>query len=292
MLEKEVHIVPNLEKHIRLSDYILEEQIFINYTSRQGIKKAIKRGNILLDGKKAETGIFVKAEQKITVIEDETNESASFDLDLTILYEDDDLAIIRKPAGISVSGNTKKNIANALKNNLKPSSKADALFQAKPTHRLDKGTSGLLLVAKTNASCILLNEFFSTKKIQKTYYAVVEGQIKESGTINSPIENKESISFYEPVKNFLSRNGDTFTFVKLQPKTGRTHQLRIHLSELGHPILGDGEYGSRFKKKGLYLFAAELSFAHPISGVSVHITDELPNKFSKLFQYYFIQDMA
>ena len=285
MDEIETHYIHKNVSNIRLSDYLIHHQPLINFTSRQGIKKAIKRGEILLNDEKVETGRFVKEGQKVSVIKSKTEKTACFEYKIKILYENEEFAVIHKPAGIPVSGNSKTTIYNALPYNLKISNNKDALSQAKPVHRLDKATSGLLLIAKTHSSCIYLNRLFEEKKIQKTYLAIVEGFVDKSGTIDLEIEDKNAVSHYKPIKKFVSRAGHSFTLVELEPKTGRTHQLRIHLSSIGHPILGDNLYGSRFKRKGLYLFASGLAFNSHINNQKFSFKLDEPNKFKKTYEY-------
>jgi len=197
------------------------------------------------------------------------------------------MAAIHKPAGIEVSGNKFKTVANALPQNLKPSKLVDATTP-QPVHRLDYATTGILLAGKTSSSIRSLNKLFEDKLISKTYYAVTIGNMELRGTISSDIDGKPSQSYYKVMESVLSERFGTLNLVELHPKTGRRHQLRKHLHGLGNAILGDKEYfldGLVLKGKGLYLHAYSLEFEHPYTRERICITDELPEKFRKMFNY-------
>jgi 23S rRNA pseudouridine1911/1915/1917 synthase len=208
-----------------------------------------------------------------------------FDLKLKVLFEDDYLAIIDKPAGVLVSGNSFMTITNALPQNLTSSTQADAVLP-KPVHRLDFATTGILLVGKTADSIRRLTRLFENKEIHKCYYAVTMGSMNPVGIIDQDIEGKEATSHYEQVTSVNSPRFKQLNLVKLLPKTGRRHQLRIHLSGMGNPILGDRDYSPEhliLKGKGMYLHAYSLEFTHPFSGQKVLETAPLPTRFAKIF---------
>lgn len=195
------------------------------------------------------------------------------------------MAVVYKPAGISVSGNTFKTVANALLHNIKRSSKPDSLFIPTPVHRLDNQTSGLLLIAKTKTAQIELGKQFSNQTIQKIYCTIVMGEVHAKRVINSPIDNKQAETNFEIIRVVKSLKHKELTCLKVSPKTGRTHQIRIHLSSIGHPILGDKLYGDKekmHKGKGLFLCASEISFMHPKTFKTVHLKTETPHKFISL----------
>lgn len=280
----ETHIAENLETAIRFQEYAVG--IFKTIPTKSGIKKAIKKELIFIDGNLATTSKHISGGEKIELFESEN--SSSFErlkLDLEVLFEDDFLAIIYKPAGILVSGNKFVTIANALSQNLKKSNKADAV-KPQPIHRLDYPTSGLLLIGKTSAAIIALGKLFKLKEIKKTYYAITIEEICCAGVINLNVDNKKASTDFKVLSSVKSERFNFLNLVELQPKTGRKHQLRKHLSVLGNPILGDKEYFLEHKilnGKGLYLHAATLDFKHPFTDKKIVITKELPKKFTKIF---------
>lgn len=204
---------------------------------------------------------------------------------MDVLFEDEYLAVIHKPAGILVSGNTFITIANALPQNLKKSKLSDATTP-QPVHRLDFPTTGILLVGKTSSSIRALNQLFENHEIQKKYFAIAIGEMEKEGTITSEIDEKESTSNYTVTKSVDSPRFEKLNLVELDPKSGRRHQLRKHLSSIGNPILGDKEYGIEglvLNGKGLYLHAYSLEFTHPFTNEKMSLVDELPSKFTKIF---------
>lgn len=281
---KEIHTVPKLENSIRFQEYAVG--IFKTLPTKSGVKKAIKKKLISINGDIATTALFILGEEKVILFESE--DSSNFkrlQLTLDVIFEDDYLAIINKPAGILVSGNKFKTISNALDQNLIKSRQLDAV-KAKPIHRLDYPTTGLLLIGKTNASIIALNKLFEYKQIKKTYFAVTIGQMEVSGIINTLIDNKNSETHYEVMKTVVSKRFEYLNLVKLSPKTGRRHQLRKHMLSLGNPILGDKEYCNEkliLNGKGMYLHAGILEFIHPFTKQQIKIKKDFSNKFKKIF---------
>ncbi|WP_255592604.1 RluA family pseudouridine synthase [Marixanthomonas sp. SCSIO 43207] len=283
-IKKEKHTVPLLNIPIRLSDYA--GGIFKTIPSRKGMKKAIDKGVVSVNGTRAETATLLFGGEVITLISTSKENKPILTLDLEICFENDHLAIINKPPGILVSGNKKKTIVNALPHNLKKSSAIDALDRPKPVHRLDFPTSGLLLVAKSYSAMIALNKLFKTRSIQKTYFAITYGSLKSQGTIQNPIDGKKAYTEYKVIKSVVSEKFEYLNLVTLFPKTGRKHQLRIHLSQINSPILGDKKYGKKeviSSGKGLYLHASKLIFKDPISNEIISVESKLPKKFTRIF---------
>ncbi|MFT4753144.1 MAG: 23S rRNA pseudouridine1911/1915/1917 synthase [Salibacteraceae bacterium] len=279
------HIVPEGTEEIRLYDYV--PSIFPNIPSRSAIKKHITRGKILVDGEKAQTGTWVKVGQKIDWMDMEETPPKQYNLNFEIVYQDDHLAIVNKPGGIPVSGNQFMTMQNALIGKFEKSNEPDALSWAKPVHRLDAPTCGLLIVAKTAKALMLLGQMLENKEIDKKYCAVVKGDISEDGVVNSLIEEKRAETEYKKVYSVPSLRNGFLSLVDLYPKTGRTHQLRIHMSEAGHPIMGDTLYDRKeevFKGKGLFLCAIGLRFIHPITKEEVVAQINEPSKFETLLK--------
>jgi 23S rRNA pseudouridine1911/1915/1917 synthase len=193
--------------------------------------------------------------------------------------------VIDKPAGILVSGNSFKTIANTLAQNIIGSNLPDATTP-QPVHRLDFATTGVLLIGKTSSSIRALNKIFENRTIKKTYYAVTIGEMNDGGKITSEVDGKKSQSNYTLCESVSSEKYGKLNLVQLEPKTGRRHQLRKHLSNIGNPILGDAAYGIEnliLKGKGLYLHASSLKFIHPFTNEEVHIKGEFPQRFKKIF---------
>tara|TARA_B110000046_G_scaffold95890_1_gene103548 strand:+ start:536 stop:1231 length:696 start_codon:yes stop_codon:yes gene_type:complete len=208
-------------------------------------------------------------------------------LPLKVVFEDDYLAIIEKPAGILVSGNSFKTVDNALAQNLQLSALPDAC-RPRPVHRLDFPTTGLLLVGKTTSAIAALNQLFELKIIQKRYLAICIGEMEQHGFINEPVDGKPAQSNYKKLTSLKSERFNFLNLLLLQPVTGRRHQLRKHLAAIGHEILGEREYGKPeflLKGKGLYLHAFSLEFTHPHSGNEIHIQSEIPERFEKIFGF-------
>ncbi len=276
----ETHIVPAMDQIIRLQEYA--PSVFKSITTRSGIKKAIKRQEILLNGRIAKTSDYIKENQRIELLQPEVLIKKIFKLQLEVIYEDDFLAVVNKPSGYPTSGNYFMTIENSLPYNLLPSVEIDALPYPTPVHRLDAPTSGLLLIAKTRKVQMQLHQEFENKNIHKTYIALVHGSTPGSMEIKEDIDQKSSLTQVRRIDLF-KRKEIEFSLLEVKPKTGRTHQIRIHLSALGFPIIGDKEYGKDTPtlKRGLFLAAVGLQFKHPATGVDHCLKLPYPKKFSK-----------
>lgn len=281
----EVHIVPKTVFPIRLQEYGVG--IFDFCMTKSALKKALKKEYITVNGTTASTSTFINGGEtiKLSVPEELHPKKKKLIFSLDVLYEDEYLALIHKPAGILVSGNRFKTIANALTQNLHQSILPDATTP-QPVHRLDYATTGILLVGKTSSSIRALNALFEEKKVRKIYYAISIGEMKKSGKITSEIDGKSSETDFSVCDSVPSERFGRLNLVELKPKTGRRHQLRKHLFGIGNPILGDKKYNNEgliLYGNGLYLHAFSLEFEHPFTGEKVEIEDKLSQKFRKIF---------
>ena len=285
MLIQEEHIVESLANPIRLSDYVPGK--FTCKPSRSGMKKAIRKNLLLVDGIAGKTATFLMGGETLQLLRDTPSTPArAFHLDIPILYEDEDLAVISKPAGVEVSGNKFKTVENALRQNLNPSARADSLNMAQAVHRIDYATSGALIIGKTSSSVSHLNKQFEQRTVGKRYIAIVIGEMPKEGSIRERVDGKPSFSYYRNLRSQISARFERLTLVELIPETGRRHQLRKHLLSIGHPILGDKLYflpDMIFRGRGMFLHARSVSFDHPVTGKRMEFTAPLPNKYLRIF---------
>lgn len=274
------HTVPAGASRARLSDYCVG--LFPELPSRKGAKKAIGRGAILVNGKTGKTGDWVEPGMQIDLCELDQAPRFILPLQLSVVYEDQHVALINKPGGIPVSGNSGRTLEQALLHNIEPSTLPDAYQQPRAAHRLDAPTCGLVLIAKTRSARVNLGDQFEVRQIEKTYQAIVIGQTVAEGRIEEAIDNKEAITEFQLLKSVRSLHTEWVSLLSLQPKTGRTHQLRRHLANAGFPILGDKEYGNPgeiMRGKGLFLSATALTFEHPSTQQTMSFSIEPPSKF-------------
>lgn len=279
----ETHIVPAISEKVRLQEYAVS--IFDTITTRSSVKKAIKKGLILLNNQTATTGDWIHEGQKIDLLKPTGRQKKIFQLKLEVLFEDNFIAVINKPPGYPTSGNYFKTIENALPFNLNQSEENDALTYPLPAHRLDNPTSGILLCAKTRKALLRLQRGFSEKKIRKYYYCLVHHKFSGEKVVNEPVENKSAKTFMKAI-DIYKIDDEFYSLIEAQPLTGRTHQIRRHLSHIDFPIVGDQLYGIEekgvFKNRKLYLFAGKIEFMHPISKKEVEFKLPLPKKFRNL----------
>ncbi len=282
ILKHVIHNVPELPNPIRLQEYGVG--IFSEALTKSALKKALKKKYLFVDGAIAYSSTWIKGGE---IIEFKMHEEVSkvFEWPLEILFEDEYLAIINKPAGILVSGNAFRTIANALPHNLSFSKMSDATLP-QPVHRLDFATTGALLIGKTHDSIRILNKMFEFKEISKSYLAITIGKMIQLGSISDDIDMKASRTDFEVKKSISSLKYDSLNLVQLHPQTGRRHQIRKHLAGIGNPILGDKDYGLKgliLKGKGLFLHAYSLAFIHPFLNEEISVQAKLPLKFKKIF---------
>ena len=278
----------------RRLDVLLSEQSDL---TRSRVAALMEEGHVTVDGTPVtKAGLKAKPGQTIilTIPAPKPAVPEAQDIPLTILYEDNDLAVVVKPCGMVVhpaAGNEDGTLVNALLHHLDSLGGIGGELRPGIVHRLDKDTSGLLLVAKNDASQLALSEQLSARSMEKHYRALVEGNIREdSGRVEAAIarskkdrkkmavdpEGREAITEW----TVLAR-GNGVTLLDVHILTGRTHQIRVHTKHIGHPVCGDPIYGSSkgAKVPRLMLHAYSLSFTHPTSGERMTFTAELPEEF-------------
>ena len=281
MIEMGKHVVENQVIDERLVDYCIG--LFPQLSSKNAVKKALKRKELMINNQIGESQIWVKKSDVILLVDNETNLPRPFPLDIEIVYEDEFLVVIDKPSGIVVNGNQFRTVENALIGKTRVSRELDAFKWAKPVHRLDSATSGLLILSKTLSAHQKIAKMFENRKIEKVYHAIIMGELtKEEGIINASVNKLPAETNYSLIKSVPSLRSEFISLIKLMPKTGRTHQLRIHCAGMGNPILGDkiyGEKGTVLLNKGLFLAATELNFIHPIFQTEINVKIKYPPKF-------------
>ena len=281
---RKAHRVKSVPLNTRLTDYAAK--VFPILGSRTAVKKAIAAGTLLLNDALTEEGALVK-KGDVLILKIRAAKKPKIAINVPIIFEDDYLIVVNKPAGIAVNGNRNKTVENALIGVVKKGKVADALTKPVAVHRIDVPTKGLVLLAKTKSALIQLSKAFQQNQVKKTYWAVVHGQPKPKGRINQALQGKSAITDYETIKVVSSRIFKQLALVKLAPITGRTHQLRIHLKDIGHLIVGDKQYAGHTKTilgKGLFLAACQLIFTHPITNETMDIGIEPPSRFQKLLE--------
>ncbi len=266
----------------RLSDYCVG--VFVQLPSRKSVKKAIKAGRILVNMLPGSTGDWLKNGDELCLLS-EPKPPPALDLTLQIIFEDDFLAAVVKPAGLIVNGNQSRTLERALPANLHPSAQADALPAPKPVHRLDGATTGIVLVAKTAGASMEIGRQFERRLIKKKYQALVQGSPPENGFWEMKINGQKALTRFQTLKTLPSLRNGHLSLLDLQPESGRTHQLRIHCASAGFPIVGDRLYGQPGKVlhgKGLFLAAVQLDLQHPQNQQKLQISYPAPPKFEGL----------
>ena len=272
--------------------------------SRSMVQKLIEQKNIKVNGKDTKHSYKLKLndEIEITIPQAKEIDLKAQDIPLNVIYEDNDIIVINKPKGMVVhpaNGNPDGTLVNAVMN-LCEDSLSGIGGEIRPgiVHRLDKDTSGAIIVAKNDKAHIALSEQLKNHEVKKTYIALVRGIIKENeATINMPIarskkdrkkmdvdkDGKEAITHFK----VLGRYKNKYTLLQINLETGRTHQIRVHLSHIGYPIIGDEVYSNgknEWNVSGQCLHAWKLEFKHPITGKEISLEAEIPEYFKKIIK--------
>lgn len=276
------HIVESMTEAQRLSDYVVG--IFEQISSRKGIKKAIKKGLVFVNNRVGHTGDWIQGGEEIVLYKEQTK-SKVLQYDIRVLYEDDEMAAVYKPAEILVNGNHHFTLERALPYNLMPSYGIDSFSHPLPVHRLDFETAGIVLIAKTRRALTYLQEQFMNHTIEKKYLAICCGRVEKSGIINNPVENKEAVTKFELLDEIDSKKYGSLSLVAFYPVTGRTHQIRIHAAGMGSPILGDKLYHKGVNQnytKCHMLLAQSISFINPAKNKLV-LSSPIPKRMLRFF---------
>ena len=285
--------------------------------SRSLAVKLIEDGNVTVNGKRESKNYKMRLYDLVELVlpEPEPDEACPEDIPLDIIYEDSDIIVINKQSGMVVHpapGVYSGTLVNALLYHCKGSlSGIGGVIRPGIVHRIDKDTSGLLVVAKNDAAHLSLSEQLKTHDVSRIYHAIVLGNIKEdSGTVNNPIgrhpvdrkkmaiitdparKAREAITHFEIIERFATPYG-RFTYVKCKLETGRTHQIRVHMASIGHALLGDGVYGGGNNKfeatnreliNGQCLHARCLELTHPQTGKKMTIESPLPPQMTEILE--------
>jgi 23S rRNA pseudouridine1911/1915/1917 synthase len=306
--------VPEEANGQRLDLFLVQQ---MSEVSRSRVQLLLQQGSVLIDGKLAKASRKLRSGENISILGDPQPpplRAMAEPIPLEIVYEDGDLAVVNKPAGMMVhagSGATddarnRGTLVNALLHHLRELSSTSGPLRPGIVHRLDKQTSGLIVVAKNDATHARLSSMFARRQVRKLYIALVQGELaQERGTVNASISRdsirrtrmttrreggRTAVSHWQVLRRIHGPYG-SFTLVSVRIETGRTHQIRVHMASLGHPVVGDTLYGaptaiapqaaaaSRLPRLVLprnFLHAAELEFAHPGSGEPLSLVSNLP----------------
>lgn len=293
-----MEIIEVKEENVRLDMYISKEK---SELSRTMIQKLIENGDILVNGNKKKISYKVQKNDKITIQIPEIKEVdlKPQEIPIEVIYEDNDIIVVNKPKGLVVhpaNGNPDGTLVNAIMAMGKESlSGIGGELRPGIVHRLDKDTSGLLIVAKNDRAHIEMSNLIKNREVKKIYIALVRGIVGEDeATIDMPIgrstkdrkkmavvkNGKVAVTHFKVLKRY-----DKYTLLEIKIDTGRTHQIRVHMAEIGHPVIGDMVYSNgknEFGVEGQMLHAKSLEFKHPITGEQMHLEAELPEYFKEI----------
>ena len=291
-------IVKNNEENLSRLDIFI-----VNNTdlSRVTVQRLINENKILVNGNKMKPSYKVQQNDEIDIEQDVPKEInvVAQDIPLDVIYEDSNIIVINKQKGLVVhpaNGNPDGTLVNAIMSLCKDSlSGIGGQIRPGIVHRLDKDTSGLLIIAKNDESHINISEQIKNRQVKKIYIGLVRGQVpEEEATINMPIrrsqkdrkkmtvnkQGKEAITHFKVLKRYPQ-----YTLLEIKIDTGRTHQIRVHMAEIGYPLVGDNVYSNgknEFEIKGQMLHAKSLDFKHPITGENMHLEAPIPDYFNKI----------
>lgn len=293
-----IELIVDDENESRLDVFLAEE---LNEVSRSFVQKLIKNGNVKVNDKIVKPKYILKEGDFIKVILPKPKELKlePENIPIEIIYEDDDIAIVNKPQDMVVHpapGNYSGTLVNALLYHLKNLSNINGIIRPGIVHRIDKDTSGLLMIAKTNLAHIELSKQLKEHSINRRYLTLVNGNIKQdNGTIDAPIgrhpinrkkmavtksNSKHAVTHFTVIERFKQ-----YTLLEVRLETGRTHQIRVHMNYIKHPVVGDKVYGTskcEFNLIGQLLHAKTIGFIHPRFKRYMEFNSDIPNHFQKV----------
>lgn len=298
-MNAEKFIITDLDVNKRLDVFLTEK---IEGKSRSYIQEVIDKEAVKVNNKIKKSNYKLKLQDEVLV---EVPESVELEVEaenipINIIYEDKDVIVINKPQEMVVHpapGNYSGTLVNALLYHCKDLSGINGVIRPGIVHRIDKDTSGILVIAKNDNAHNKLSEQLKEHTMTRTYLALVEGNIKvDEGTVNAPIgrhridrikmaivkDGREAVTHFRVLERF----GD-YTLVQCNLETGRTHQIRVHMAHIGHPLVGDAVYGykkQKFNLKGQVLHAKVLGFIHPTTGEYIEFDSEVPTYFKELLE--------
>ncbi len=298
-MEEKFFNVKSNESGLRIDKYLADR---MQEKSRSYIQKLIEDKNVFVNDKEIKSNYKVREEDTIKILIPEPIELKveAEDIPIDIVYEDDDVIVINKPQGMVVhpaAGNYNGTLVNAILNHCTDLSGINGVIRPGIVHRIDKDTSGVLVIAKNDNAHIKLSKQLKDHSMKREYYAIVEGVIKkDEGTIDAPLgrhpqdrikfavvsNGKRAVTHYKVLERFNNN-----TLVKCVLETGRTHQIRVHMAYIGHPLVGDSVYGykkQKYKVNGQMLHAKVLGFIHPTKGVFIEFQSPLPEWFDNILE--------
>lgn len=295
---RKIELYVSEEDNERLDHYLAME---LDEMSRTYVQKLIKDGNVTVDGKLRKASYILKEGESILALvpEAEPLKIKAEKLTIEIVYQDESLAVINKAQGMVVHpapGNYEGTLVNGLLYHLDNLSSINGVIRPGIVHRLDKDTSGLLVVAKTDTAHRALSNELKDHRIVREYTALLHGRLKEEkGTIDAPIgrdpsNRKKMAVLHKNSKTAIThfqvlRYYDKYTLVRVRLETGRTHQIRVHFSSIGHPIVGDPVYSNGKNEFGItvqLLHAGRIELTHPISGAKLEFEVSRPSLFKEI----------
>jgi 23S rRNA pseudouridine1911/1915/1917 synthase len=280
----EVHVVAT-DAAGELGQYLIGAMAHLPTPS--SVRKAFRRREVWVEGALASGRQPALAGSRVELLRPRRHPTRPFVHPMSVLFDDDHLAVVEKPAGLMVMGNRFRTVENALPHCLAPSVVDGALAWPRPVHRLDVRTGGALVVAKTAGALRALSLAFAQREVAKQYRAVVVGRLEGEGEAVSEVDGRAAHTRWRALRCGRSLIAGWHTEVELHPTTGRTHQLRRHLAELGHPVVGDDLYGAGLpilKGAGLFLWAERVELAHPVSGSPLAVEAPVPAKFARFVE--------